>query len=64
MTKEGIFVKNKDENKDTVVHYFVRADDWFYTDNFRTIRKALNKYRGNEDLSLAAPIMLGRFKYD
>lgn len=61
MTNEGIYVRNKTESKGTVVHYFVRANDWYYWDNFRYISKAKTIYRGNEDLSLAAPIMLGRF---
>ncbi len=61
MTNEGIYVRNKTFSRDTRLHYFVRADDWFYSHNIRTIHRATKKYGGNLDLSLAAPIMLGRF---
>lgn len=62
--KEGIFVRNKTKSRDTALHYFVRADNWFYYDNMLGIIKAKGPYKGNIDLSLAAPIMLGRFQYD
>lgn len=62
--KEGIFVRNKTKSRDTAVHYFVRADNWFYNDNIPVLFVAKRPYKGNIDLSLAAPIMLGRFQYD
>lgn len=64
MTKEGIYVRNKTKSKDTKLHYFVRADDWYYWNDIKYISEARTTFRGNKDLSLAAPIMLGRFKYD
>lgn len=62
--KEGIFVRNKTKSRDTALHYFVRADGWFYFDNRTVLNITATAYKGNKDLSLAAPIMLGRFQYD
>lgn len=62
--KEGIFVRNKTESRDTALHYFVRADNWYYFDNIPLLFEAKVPYKGNTDLSLAAPIMLGRFQHD
>lgn len=62
--KEGIFVRNKTKSRETTLHYFVRADNWFYYDNNLVLCGTKRPYKGNIDLSLAAPIMLGRFQHD
>lgn len=60
---EGIFVKNTTKLSDVAVKVFVRTDTWYYYDTEKRIRKASNSFKGSEHLSLAAPIMLGKW-YD
>ncbi len=58
---EGIFVKNTTKPSDVAIKVFVRADTWYYYDYQTTIYPADRKFVGNEHMSLAAPIMLGRW---
>ncbi len=58
---EGIFVKNTTRAVDVAAKVFVRADTWYYYDYQTTIYPADSKFEGNEELALAAPIILGRW---
>ncbi len=61
---EGIFVKNTTVARDVIVQLFVRADTWYYHDTSKYIMKADNPFKGSIALSLAAPIILGKFSDD
>lgn len=62
---EGVFYKNHTRKTALAVKLFVRADSWFYYDSATKIRKAPEPFKNkDQELSLVAPLILGRFVDD
>lgn len=64
MSEEGVYCRNTTEPSDVGAKLFVRADTWYFHDSSKCLYKTPHRFYGNPDLSLVAPIILGRFLYD